>query len=154
PAESLTQVGSVVGTPDYIAPEQARDAHAADIRADIYSLGCTLYDLLAGHAPFPEGTAVQKVIAHLERTPRPLTEVRPDVPPELARVVEAMMAKEPAQRYQTPAEVAQALAPFAEAEGTAPAQAAKPRRRWRPVAAAAALLLAVLGLAGYFFGPT
>src|SRR5262249_19893313 len=93
--QSLTQIGTVMGTPDYIAPEQARDAHAADIRADIYSLGCTLYDLLSGKPPFPEGTAVQKVIAHLERTPRPLTEVRPDVPPELAQIVAKMMAKEP-----------------------------------------------------------
>jgi uncharacterized protein (TIGR03067 family) len=111
-SESLTQVGTVMGTPDYIAPEQARDAHAADIRADIYSLGCTLYDLLAGQPPFPEGTAVQKVLAHAERAPRPLTELRKNVPPRLARVVARMMAKEPAQRYPTPADVAEALRPF------------------------------------------
>jgi serine/threonine protein kinase len=113
PSGSLTQVGMVMGTPDYIAPEQAADAHTADVRADIYSLGCTLYDLLAGHAPFPEGTAVQKVLAHARERPRPLTEVRKNVPAPLARVVERMMAKDPARRYQTPAEVAQALAPFA-----------------------------------------
>src|SRR5262249_41980004 len=63
PAASLTQTGTMMGTPEYIAPEQARDAHAADIRADLYSLGCTLYDLLTGQAPFPEGTAVEKVRA-------------------------------------------------------------------------------------------
>jgi uncharacterized protein (TIGR03067 family) len=137
---SLTQVGTVLGTPDYIAPEQARDAHTADIRADIYSLGCTLYDLLAGHAPFPAGTAVDKVMAHLERSPKPLSAVRPDVPPALARVVERMLAKDPAQRYQTPAEVADALAPFA----AAPIQ---PRRLWRTLVAAASLAAAVL-LAG------
>src|SRR5205807_6776582 len=113
--ESLTQIGTVMGTPDYIAPEQAQDAHQADIRADIYSLGCTLYDLLAGHAPFPEGTAVAKVMAHVERMPKPLTAIRKDVPPALARVVERLMAKDPAKRYRTPAEVADALAPFAAA---------------------------------------
>jgi uncharacterized protein (TIGR03067 family) len=112
PSGLLTQVGTVMGTPDYIAPEQATDAHAADIRADIYSLGCTLYDLLAGHAPFPEGTAVDKVLAHAQAQPRPLTALRKDVPAALARVVEKMMAKDPARRYQTPAEVAVALAPF------------------------------------------
>jgi uncharacterized protein (TIGR03067 family) len=141
-SESLTQVGTVMGTPDYIAPEQAQDAHTADIRADIYSLGCTLYDLLAGHAPFPEGTVVAKVMAHVERMPKPLTELRADVPPALARVVERMMAKDPAKRYQRPAEVAAALAPFT-------AVAAVRRRRW-PVAVAAALLLAVTG----YFAPS
>jgi uncharacterized protein (TIGR03067 family) len=127
----LTQLGAVVGTPDYIAPEQAADASMADIRADIYSLGCTLYHLLAGHAPFPEGTTVQKVRAHADRLPRPLTEVRPDVPIELARAVERMMAKDPARRYQTPAEVAEAMAPFV--------PGAAPRRRWRRIFAGAAL---------------
>jgi uncharacterized protein (TIGR03067 family) len=113
PSDSLTQVGTVMGTPDYIAPEQARDAHTADIRADIYSLGCTLYDLLAGRPPFPEGTALQKVIGHMESVPRSLTELRPDIPADLARVIDKMMAKDPAQRYQTPVEAADALAPFA-----------------------------------------
>jgi uncharacterized protein (TIGR03067 family) len=139
--ESLTQVGTVMGTPDYIAPEQAQDAHSADIRADLYSLGCTLYDLLAGHAPFPEGTAVAKVRAHGERTPQPLTRLRKDVPPALARVVDRLMAKDPANRYRTPAEVADALAPFAAA---API---RPRRPWRTLVAAAAVASAVL-LAG------
>jgi uncharacterized protein (TIGR03067 family) len=136
PAASLTQTGTVVGTPDYIAPEQARDAHAADIRADLYSLGCTLYDLLTGRAPFPEGTAVEKVRAHLERAPRPLTELRGDVPAALARVVAKLLAKDPARRYQTPAEVAAALAPFAGSE--------RPRRRARRLAAAALLFVAAL----------
>jgi uncharacterized protein (TIGR03067 family) len=123
PSPSLTQTGTVMGTPDYIAPEQAIDAHTADIRADIYSLGCTLYDLLAGHTPFPEGTVLDKVMAHMERSPRPLAHVRKDVPPELTRVVERMMAKDPAQRYRTPAEVAAALEPFA--------RPTKTMARWR-----------------------
>jgi uncharacterized protein (TIGR03067 family) len=140
--EALTQVGTVMGTPDYIAPEQAQDAHLADIRADIYSLGCTFYDLLAGHAPFPEGTVVAKVLAHMERSPRPLTELRPDVPPALARVVERMMAKDPAKRYQTPAEVADALAGFSSGATVRPRVPASPRRWW-----IAAGLLGVLALA-------
>src|SRR5262249_35031227 len=112
PSESLTHVGAVMGTPDYIAPEQVQDAHTADIRADIYSLGCTLYDLLAGRPPFAGETALEKVMAHVKRAPQPLTELRRDVPPELARVVDRMMAKAPARRYQTPAGVAEALQPF------------------------------------------
>ena len=71
----------VLGTADYIAPEQVSAPRSADIRADIYSLGCTLYHLLAGHPPFPEGTLVQKLTAHTEQTPMPLSELRPDVPP-------------------------------------------------------------------------
>ena len=112
----VTAEGMVLGSADYIAPEQIDDPHAADIRADIYSLGCTLYFLLAGRPPFPDGSLIQKLMAHSEKTPRPLAEVRADVPPELARVVERMMAKDPARRFQTPDEVAQALAPFADAQ--------------------------------------
>ncbi len=101
-----------IGTPDYLAPEEILDACRADIRADIYSLGCTLYRFLTGEVPFPGGTIKDKLRGHLGRSPVPLAEVRPDVPPELARVVERMMAKELIHRYQTPAEVVQALAPF------------------------------------------
>jgi hypothetical protein len=165
----LTQVGTSMGTPDYIAPEQARDASAADTRADIYSLGCTLYSFLTGQPPFPGGDYIQKVMAHIERAPRPVSEFRGDVPPELERVVERMMAKDPAQRFQTPAEVAEALAPFttaATASAPAPTLAGPPpgsgprtpagapsppaagkgatsRRGWPWVVAALALLLVV-----------
>jgi uncharacterized protein (TIGR03067 family) len=110
--EPLTQLGTVVGTPDYIAPEQVADAAAADVRADVYSLGCTLYHLLTGAPPFHAETVVGKVLAHAERAPRPLAELCPSLPAGLAAVVERMMAKDPAQRYQTPAAVGQALAPF------------------------------------------
>jgi hypothetical protein len=162
-AGQLTQLGAVMGTPDYIAPEQATDAHAADIRADIYSLGCTLYDLLTGRPPFPDGTALDKVLAHTREQPRPLTALRKDVPPALARVVERMMAKDPARRYQTPAEVAEALAPFAVDRGRPfwpgpfsygakellapylPKTARGPRRRLL-LAVAVCLLLLALGL--------
>jgi Protein kinase domain/Putative zinc-finger len=115
----LTTSGMVLGTVDYIAPEQADDAHEADIRSDIYSLGCTLYYLLAGRPPFPKGTPPQKLMAHVNKTPQPLTTLRGDMPEGLMSVLERMMAKNPSRRYQTPAEVAAALAPF-----TVPADAA------------------------------
>jgi serine/threonine protein kinase len=106
---------SPVGTMDYMAPEQALDSHAVDIRADIYSLGATFYYLLAGHGPFQDGTAAQKMLWHQVRPPRPVREVRPEVPEGMAAVTERMMAKAPEERYQTPAEVAEALAPWAAA---------------------------------------
>jgi tetratricopeptide (TPR) repeat protein len=112
---ALTALNSFMGTPDYSAPEQATDARSADIRADIYSLGCTLYCLLAGKPPFREETPVKTILAHLEKEPPPLPALRPDVPAELWQVVARMLAKAPAQRYQKPAEVAQALAPFCKA---------------------------------------
>ncbi|HEY7312401.1 MAG TPA: serine/threonine-protein kinase [Gemmataceae bacterium] len=109
---SLTVPGAVVGTPDYVAPEQALDSRQADIRADIYSLGCTLYFLLAGRPPYPDGSALQKLLAHQQGRPRPLSEIRDDVPRQLVRVLDRMMAADPAKRYPTPAEVAAALVPF------------------------------------------
>ena len=107
---SLT--GQALGTPDYIAPEQIIDAKSADIRADIYSLGGTLYYLLTGHPPFQEKSLYDLYQAHISRNADPLNLVRPDVPAELAALVAKMMAKDPAQRFQTPGEVAQALKPF------------------------------------------
>ena len=106
---ALTQAGSLVGTLDYMAPEQARAANQADIRADIYSLGCTLYFLLAGRPPFA-GTALQKLLSHQDQLPSSLTNARNDVPAELLPIMDRMLAKSPEHRYQTPAEVAQALA--------------------------------------------
>jgi len=108
----LTADFTALGTPDYMAPEQARDSKRADIRADIYSLGCTLYFLLAGHAPFPGGTAFEKVLGHCERQPQPLSEMRDDIPVEVIAVVEKLMAKSPDDRFQTPAEVVEQLRPF------------------------------------------
>jgi hypothetical protein len=113
PGKGLTQADSFMGTPEYVAPEQATDARSADTRADIYSLGCTLYALLAGQPPFFEDTMVKLVLAHIEKEPPPLHEARSDVPLGLSAVVAKMLAKDPAQRYQRPVEVAQALAPFA-----------------------------------------
>ncbi len=110
---TLTSAGAFMGTPDYAAPEQATNAHAADTRADVYSLGCALYHLLAGRPPFGGGSLAQKMAYHLHSKPTPLAQLRPDVPAELATVLDRMMAKKPSERYQTPAEVVRALAPFA-----------------------------------------
>ena len=114
----LTRTGQMLGTPDYVAPEQTLDAHRADIRADIYSLGCTLYFLLSGRPPFPETSLYEILEAHHKRDPKPLNLVRPDVPVELATVIAKMMAKEPSKRYQTPNAVAGALVPFFETRPT------------------------------------
>jgi serine/threonine protein kinase len=111
-APRLTRLESFMGTPTYVAPEQAVDAREADTRSDIYSLGCTLYALLAGRPPFVGSTLTEILLAHIEKEARPLHELRPDVPAELSAVVTKMLAKAPAQRFQRPAEVAQVLAPF------------------------------------------
>jgi serine/threonine protein kinase len=104
---------SILGTADYIAPEQGMNSHDVDIRADIYSLGATLYHLLGGQPPFAGGTVTQKLIMHQMREPTAIRQLRPEVPPGLANVVARMLCKDPARRYQTPAEVAEALGPFA-----------------------------------------
>jgi serine/threonine protein kinase len=105
---------NVLGTADYLAPEQAVDSHGVDIRADIYSLGATFYYLLTARPPFGEGTTAQKLIWHQTRRPRPISEIRGDVPEGLVAIIDRMMAKDAGQRYQTPAEVADALAPWAQ----------------------------------------
>jgi serine/threonine protein kinase len=115
----LTHEGQMLGTPDYIAPEQISDARRADIRADIYSLGCTLYYLLTGGPPF-QGTSLYDILqAHHSMDAKPLNLARPEVPVELAALVAKMMAKEPERRFQTPKEVAQALTPFFKKGGVA-----------------------------------
>jgi hypothetical protein len=108
----LTSEGQALGTPDYIAPEQILNAPDVDIRADIYSLGGTLYYLLTGRPPFRANSLYDVYQAHISRDADPLNLVRPEVPAELAALVAKMMAKDPARRFQTPGEVAQALTPF------------------------------------------
>ena len=112
-SDKLTRDNALMGTPLYLAPEQALDAAQADIRADIYSLGCTLYCLLTGAPPFDGDTEMKVLMAHQNETPRPLSEVRGDVPQAFSDLVERMLAKKPANRPQTPKEVAEALLPFA-----------------------------------------
>lgn len=108
PAESrITQEGLVIGTPDYLAPEQARNARTADIRADIYALGCTFYYLLTGTPPFKGDTPTEKLMRH-STDPVPSI-LRPDLPPPVEAIVHRMMAKRPDERFQTPGEIVFAL---------------------------------------------
>ncbi len=107
----LTQDGTMLGTPEYMSPEQTLNAAKADIRADIYSLGCTLYFMLTGKPPFT-GTHGAVLIAHAQHEPTALNLIRPEVSVELAAVVGKMLAKDVRKRYQSPSEVAIALSPF------------------------------------------
>ncbi len=102
----------VLGTADYLAPEQAMDSHSVDIRADIYSLGATFYFCLTGRTPFTDGTIAQKLIWHQTRQPKPISQLRPEVAEGVVAIVEKMMAKDANQRYQTPQEVAEELTPW------------------------------------------
>jgi formylglycine-generating enzyme required for sulfatase activity/tRNA A-37 threonylcarbamoyl transferase component Bud32 len=106
----LTRLGTVMGTIDYLAPEQALNARRADIRSDLYSLGCTFYFLLTGRVPFPTGEPMAKLLAHQCDPPPPVQELRPDVPPHVAALIARLMAKHPDDRPQTPAELALELA--------------------------------------------
>ncbi|MBI2804987.1 MAG: protein kinase [Planctomycetes bacterium] len=122
----LTKINTLMGTPEYIAPEQARDSHNSDIRADLYSLGCTLYFLLTERPPFPDGTITDKLLQHQFDVPDPVEavrraslaarkidacefEARVHVPPAVESLLQKLMAKDPADRFQTPMELAGAL---------------------------------------------
>jgi eukaryotic-like serine/threonine-protein kinase len=105
-----------LGTADYVAPEQSINSYKVDSRADIYSLGGTLYFALAGHAPFPVDSAVEKIRSHREVRPQLILELRPDVPKRVAAIVHKMLAKRPENRVQTAAEVAELLRPHARRE--------------------------------------
>jgi serine/threonine-protein kinase len=116
--------GSTLGTVDYLSPEQARNCAAADGRSDIYSLGCTWYFLLTGTAPFGEGTTTERVRRHSEAPPPDVRDVNPAVPARLARILQRMLAKNPADRYPTPTILIHEL----EAADKAPTLVRAPRR--------------------------
>jgi hypothetical protein len=112
---TLTQEGTIMGTPDYMAPEQAEDPRGADGRADLYSLGCTLFHLLTGRVPFPGGSLLQKLDRHRHQQPESLEALRPEISPAVVAVVRQLMAKRPDVRFQTATEAAEALAAIGQA---------------------------------------
>jgi serine/threonine protein kinase len=128
--KQLTAEGVLLGTPDYLSPEQARDPRTTDIRADIYSLGCVLYHTLAGRPPFPDTNIISQMVRHATEAARPLKTFNAAVPDGLQQIVNWMIAKDPAQRYPTPERAAQALQVFL-AAGNVPAKAleAEPQMR-------------------------
>ncbi len=141
----ITRAGSTVGTIDYLAPEQARDSAAADIRSDIYSLGCTLYHMLTGNPPFSEGGLGERILKHLQDDPPDVRQFNAKVSEELWTLLQRMLAKKAEDRFQTPAEllkVLKALPPQA-SDGEPlrlPRAAPRARRcRRRPTTKAAAM---------------
>jgi serine/threonine-protein kinase len=155
-----TATGVTLGTFDYISPEQARNPRDADIRSDIYSLGCTLFFMLTSRAPFPNGNVLQKLLAHQSEPAPDVREFRPDVPEMLANVIATMLAKQPDERFQTPLDLSAALNSCVEQLGLAlPAAAlpvymgtwSPPRQFWRrhaPWMIPAALLLVIVLVLG------
>ncbi len=155
-----TATGVTLGTFDYISPEQARNPRDADIRSDIYSLGCTLFFMLTGRPPFPEGTVLQKLLAHQGDPPPDVRELRPDVPDLLATILATMLAKRPEDRFQTPVELSAALTGCIDQLGLTPPPIALPSytgvwmppksfwRRHAPWLIPAALLLIIVFVLG------
>lgn len=115
PSLTLAHNEDVLGTADFLAPEQAISSHDVDTRADVYALGCTLYYMLTGHVPFREPNLAKKLMAHQTQTPPAIQSARPDVPPDLAAICDKMMAKSRDDRFQTMTEVSKALSEFLEA---------------------------------------
>ncbi len=115
-ANDLSWAGQVMGTPDYMAPEQWDSSGGADIRSDLYSLGCTFYTLLTGRPPFGTedcSTKTKKMAAHLRDTPTPASTLRPELPKTVVGIVDRLLAKDPAHRYETPGALALEMAAFA-----------------------------------------
>ena len=155
-SDDLTASGVTLGTFDYISPEQARDPRSADVRSDIYSLGCTLYFMLAARPPFPDGTAVQKLIRHNSDEPPDVRIFRPDLPPQVTELLGTMLAKRPTQRQQTADILAAEILALGQQLGlpklamqgvvvpAPPADGWARTRAWQVIAAAAVLAAAVL----------
>lgn len=113
-SSDLTSSRGFLGTADYISPEQIDDASKADIRSDLYSLGCTLYHLLAGHPPFRQAAVHEKLLAHQRQKPRSLREIHRELPDKLVALIDRTLSKDPAERPPTPNALAQAVAPYCE----------------------------------------
>lgn len=132
----VTRAGTTVGTVDYISPEQARDSGAADVRSDMYSLGCTWYHMLTGQPPFNKGGLAERLIKHMEEEPADVRKVAPRVSDELVAVLNKLLAKKPEDRYQEPRELLHALLEMSAIRAERPAQeqitAKKGRRIEKP----------------------
>ena len=141
--ERLTKNTTLMGTLDYISPEQARDARSADIRSDIYSLGCTLFFLLTGQPPFPKQTPSRA--AEFQRTSKPprLSELRADVSERLDEVIEKMIAADPDDRFSEPSEIETALTPFTGRVSSEPAARLDRKRTWL---SARVVVVGIIGL--------
>lgn len=113
----LTRTGTVVGTPDYMSPEQAKNSSNVDHRSDLYSLGCTFFYLLTGEVVFPKGNPLEKLLQHQLDAPRPIQLIRMDIPPEVASIVQCLLAKKPEQRFQSGSALAHALEPWCAMKG-------------------------------------
>jgi serine/threonine-protein kinase len=131
---TLTKMGTIMGTADYMAPEQALSSRHADIRSDIYSLGCSLYFMLTGQPPFPGGSAIEKIMRHQLDPPQPVERLRAAVPRAVRALLGRMMAKKPEDRFQTPREVVEAA--LAIAEGLPPVEAIPLTPDGQPLSAA------------------
>lgn len=130
--EMLTTEGSIIGTPDYMSPEQFKDARTLDVRSDMYSLGCVFYHLLTGQPPFTGSkNLIDLMLRHDSEKPRPLREFDPAIPDLLQQVMDGLLAKDPTQRFSTPDQAAQTLRIFLHSE-TAPAEHLDPKRLRSP----------------------
>lgn len=141
----LTSAGIIMGTPDFIAPEQTRDASAVDHRADIYSLGCTFFYLLAGRVPFPNedyASGIDKIIGHRSDEPKLPEKVASTLPSGVMEILDKMIAKDPEDRYQSAAEVVQALQTFRQAKAASAQE--PPKRNLATALAAGMCFLALL----------
>ena len=128
----LTQEGVLLGTPDYLSPEQARDPRTIDIRSDLYSLGCVLHHLMTGLPPFPDGNILNQMVRHATEMPRPVRDSNPSCPEAMQQIVYYLLAKQAAQRYPTPARAAEALQAFLDVQGVSAPSQPTPRSMPRP----------------------
>lgn len=112
PLEQVTETGVLVGTPDYMAPEQARNSKTVDIRGDIYSTGCVLYHMLTGHPPFPDSSLLNQMIRHATEQAKPPHEINPAVPVGLGQLTIKLMEKRPEDRFSDPISACKLLLPF------------------------------------------
>jgi len=152
PGATLTQAGAVIGTPAYMAPEQATGDAAIDHRADLYSFGCLGYELFAGHPPFQEQTTHLLIAAHIATVPRPITELRADVPQPVADLLARCLAKAPAERPQSARELLPILDGGSSASLSSPTAVRQRERRWsrRRIWAPIAMVAGMAAVGGVF----